>query len=222
VYEEVLGINQDLGGGLWAVHCLMNLCSSNLHLGRYEEAGARAQAGLALARKTSVKYAIGDALVTLGCAALAEGAYAEAGTALRQGADVYGEIGHKHDLSRAVALLGCAARGQGRLVQAAAHLTEALQLGLDTGTPLGLLWALPVTALLLADLAQAERAIEVYALAERDSFVANSRWFADIAGWHIAAVAATLPPDVVVAAREHGREHDLQSMAQELFADLES
>ena len=49
-------------------------------------------------------------------------------------------------------------------------------------------------ALLLADEGQVERAVELYALASRYPFVANSRWFEDVAGSQItAAVAANLP-----------------------------
>jgi hypothetical protein len=62
---------------------------------------------------------------------------------------------------------------------------------------MSLMLALPAVALLLADQGEKEQAVELYTLASRYPFVANSRWFEDIAGKHIAAVAATLPPDVV-------------------------
>ena len=81
--------------------------------------------------------------------------------------------------------------------------------------------ALPATALLLADRGEAERAVELYALASRDPFVAHSRWFEDVAGVRIAAVAAALPPDVVAAAQERGRARDLWATARELLAELE-
>ena len=77
--------------------------------------------------------------------------------------------------------------------------------------------ALPAAALLLADAGQRERAVELYALASRFGFVANSRWYKDVAGKQIAAVAATLPPDVVAAARERGRARDLWATAQQLL-----
>ena len=77
-------------------------------------------------------------------------------------------------------------------------------------------------ALLLADLGEAARAVELYALASRHPVVANSHWFEDVAGRHIAAAAATLPPDVVVAAQERGRAQDLEATVQELLAELEA
>jgi len=50
--------------------------------------------------------------------------------------------------------------------------------------------------------------------------VANSRWFEDVAGRHIAAVAATLPPEVVTAAQERGRARDLEATVAELLVEL--
>ncbi len=80
---------------------------------------------------------------------------------------------------------------------------------------------LPGIALLLADLGKKERALELYALASRYPLVANSRWFEDVAGRRIAAVAATLPPEVVAAAQERGRARDLEATVAELLAELE-
>ena len=48
-------------------------------------------------------------------------------------------------------------------------------------------------------------AVELYALAQSQRFVGNSRLFDDVAGTHIAAAAATLPPNTVAAAREGTR-----------------
>jgi len=51
-------------------------------------------------------------------------------------------------------------------------------------------------------------------------FVANSCWFEDVAGKHVAAVAATLPPDAVAAAQERGRARDLDATVAGLLAEL--
>lgn len=77
-------------------------------------------------------------------------------------------------------------------------------------------------ALLLADSGEPERTVELYALATRYPFVAKSRWFEDVFGHRIDAVAATLPPEVVEAARERGRARDLKVMVQELLAEFEA
>jgi hypothetical protein len=83
------------------------------------------------------------------------------------------------------------------------------------------MFALPQAALLLADRGQTERAVELYALAARHPFVANSRWFEDVAGREIAALAESLPPDVVAAAQERGRGRDLWATVRELLIELE-
>jgi hypothetical protein len=72
----------------------------------------------------------------------------------------------------------------------------------------------------MADQGQPERAVELYALVSRHAYVANSRWFEDMAGRHIAAVAATLPLEVVTAAQERGRARDLWATAEELLVEL--
>jgi hypothetical protein len=122
-------------------------------------------------------------------------------------------------LGWALAVLGFAALAPGDLRQAEAHLYEALHTAAEIGAFLPLIHALPAIALLWADRGEVERAVELYALASRYPFVANSCWFADVAGKHIAAVADTLPPEVVAAAQERGRARDLWETAEELLAE---
>jgi hypothetical protein len=50
--------------------------------------------------------------------------------------------------------------------------------------------------------------------------VANSRWFADIAGNEIAAAAESLPPEVVARAQERGRARDLWATVEALLDEL--
>jgi len=80
--------------------------------------------------------------------------------------------------------------------------------------------------LLLADAGKSarsenERAVELHVLEARYPFVANSRWFEDVAGKHITAVAATLPPEVVATAQERGRARDLDATVAELLVELQ-
>jgi hypothetical protein len=91
----------------------------------------------------------------------------------------------------------------------------------EIGGFLTLSLALPATALLLADQGEKEWAVELYALASRYPIVANSKWYEDIVGKHIEAIAATLPPDVVAAAQERGRARDLDATVAELLVELE-
>ena len=128
-------------------------------------------------------------------------------------------------LGQVLAVSGIAERGLGDSRQAERHLYDALQVVARVGPfPflfLPLVFALPAVALLLVNRGEVDRAVELYALASRYPIVANSRWFEDVAGKHIATAATTLPPDVVAAAQERGRARDLDETVKELLVELE-
>jgi hypothetical protein len=79
---------------------------------------------------------------------------------------------------------------------------------------------LPFVARLLARQGQGERAVEVYALASRYGYVANSHRYHDLVGQYIEGLVASLPPDVVASAQAHGRARDVWATAEELLADF--
>jgi hypothetical protein len=151
---------------------------------------------------------------------LPEGRIADAQGSLREAASAYGGIGHRHDLGMTFALWACAARGAGEGVQARQGLCEALRIGTEIQSFRPCLYGVVTFSLLSADSGEAERAVELYALASRYGHVANSRWFEDVAGKHITAVAETLPPEAVTAAQERGRARDLWATAEELLAEV--
>ena len=66
------------------------------------------------------------------------------------------------------------------------------------------------------------KAVELYALAARYPYVANSQWFEDVMGKHIAAVAASLASEAGAAAQERGRARDLEATVAELLVELEA
>jgi tetratricopeptide (TPR) repeat protein len=219
--QEALTLCKDVGEQRYLVWVLADLGAARLHQGKYEEARTRAQNCLTPAREMGVGsfFSIGRPLRLLGSVALAEEAYAEAQGWFQESLAAYREMGERGELNWALAVAACAARGLGDLRQAREHLIEALQTAPDSGF-VELLYALPAVALLLVEQGEVERAVELYALVSRYPYVANSRWFADVAGKHIAAVAATLPPEVVAAAQERGRARDLWETAAELVVEL--
>jgi hypothetical protein len=95
-----------------------------------------------------------------------------------------------------------------------------LHLLIDTRNFTTALHSLPAAALLRMDAGEAERAVELYALASSYPFVANSRWFEDIAGREIAAAAEALPPEVGARAEERGQAKDLWATVKELLEEL--
>jgi hypothetical protein len=78
------------------------------------------------------------------------------------------------------------------------------------------------TALFFVEQDQPERAVELYAAVSRYPLVSDSCVYQDCIGRHVAAVAATLPSDVVVAAQERGRARDVSATVAELLAELEN
>jgi hypothetical protein len=82
------------------------------------------------------------------------------------------------------------------------------------------MYGLPIAALLLADQGEVERAVEVYACASRYPFVANSRWFEEMAGEQIRFAAASLPSEVRELAQRRGQAQVWDTMARELLTEL--
>ena len=175
---------------------------------------------VSLARKMDSGRGVSYAQLLLGEVALVEGAFDQAYRALQES-----RIGIQYltddpwDVDQS-AWLGLAARGLQRGPEARQHLASALDWAGRHRQFIERIVALAGSALLLADEGEAERAIELYALASRYPFVANSRWFEDVVGRQIAAVAATLPPHLVAAARERGQARDLDATVAELLIEL--
>ena len=116
---------------------------------------------------------------------------------------------------------GHAARRLGQVAQARGYLVDALRMGIAIRSFRAVWIALPAAALLLADQGQAERAMELYALAWSAPHIAHSSWYEEGPGRELAAVAAALPPEVRDAAQARGRARDLWATAQELLDELQ-
>jgi predicted ATPase len=190
------------------------------HLARYAQAREIGRLCLESCRQMAFFLAV------LGMAALGAGEAEVAWRLLEESVAIYQESEIGTWQSWALALPGYAARKLGRLRQARQRFVRALRMASEIKSLLSLLYALPGVAALLADRSgrstpDVERAVEVYALATRYPFVANSRWFEDVAGVDVAAAAEALPPEVVAAAQARGRAADPWAMAEELLRELE-
>jgi len=216
--ERSVAIYEELGTRRTTV--MQNLARAKMHLGQYKRARALGQAERTRLQELGLSREVAPYLDLMGTVALGEGAYDEARRWLQEGIAVFREFKMVGWLSNAVAVMGYAARGIGRPDEAQTHLAEALRRAQQLESSLPLARALPAIALLLADRGQTERAVELYALASTCPYVANSRWFEDVAGREIKALAATLPPEAITAAQERGRARDLWSAAEELLVDL--
>jgi tetratricopeptide (TPR) repeat protein len=215
--QESIRIYDDLGFR-HASECSM-LDVALVHLGHYEQAQRRQQKALAFCRAVSNFGGIGGCLCELGRIALAKEAYVKASDLFQESVVVHRDIEQPHELSRNLAFLGLAERGLGKMGQSHRHHHEALRIACEIRAFMPLVTVLPTMSLWQVDRDRAEQAVELYALASRYPHVANSRWFEDVVGRHIAAAAATLPPHVVAAAQERGSASDLWDTAAHLSTE---
>jgi hypothetical protein len=158
----------------------------------------------------------------LGDLALVTSSYVEAQEAFTESVKISREAsGTYYRVGVAPAGLGYTASRLGQFSQARRHLAEALVSALAFKAYLPAVYALPGVALLLAATGAIARAVEVWALAKCHPFVANSKWFEDVVGRELEALAASLPPEEAEAAWERGRTLDLWEEAAVLLAELE-
>jgi tetratricopeptide (TPR) repeat protein len=209
-----LGIRHRFATANWS------LGEVSMDLGLYGQARTQTEMGCTLFREVGDQHGVAGCHLSLGRLALVREAYAEARQLLERSVALYREIGEQFELCWAPATLGNAVRALGQLSQARRHTCEALRGAAEAGVFAPAVMSLAHSALLLADQGEPERAVELYALASRHPMVGHSRYWEDVVGRHIAAVAAALPSDVVTAAQERGRARDLHATVAELLVEL--
>ncbi|MBN1246982.1 MAG: tetratricopeptide repeat protein [Anaerolineae bacterium] len=197
----------------------ISLAFAKVHLGQYEEAAGLAQAGLEVARREGDAGKMGFAQLVLGWVALARGHHGEALSCLRESAALSRAVVVRDQQGEVLALMGYAAWGEGQLPEARRYLREALGIAAEYDVFLPRMLVLPVAALLLADRGDVEQAVELYGLATRYPFVANSHWFEHVVGRPLAIQTTSLPPDVVAGATARGRQRDFQATLAGLLAE---
>ncbi|HFQ92651.1 MAG TPA: tetratricopeptide repeat protein, partial [Anaerolineae bacterium] len=237
----VLGINQLFSGRFaaclesfaecWAIHEALGLAhepfTANVttaralvNLGRYEEARQLTRRTLPGYRQSNDFFYIAFSLLNLGRMALATGdvsgalAYFQESNGLLQG------MGERSLRPDAPFCLGYAYRARQDLPRAIQAMREGLDIAIETRPLNPMRFELPLMALLSIDKGEVERAVELYAAARQSPYIAHSRWFEDVAGREIEAAASALPPEAVTAARQRGRDHDLEELALALRVEL--
>jgi tetratricopeptide (TPR) repeat protein len=218
--SECIALFGDLGLRVNVVKGSTLLARARLHAGEYRSARIQAEAVVSLAHEVNYDRGVSYGKMVLGEVALVRAAFAQAYQTLQESLFTLKQDTDDPWNVHQSAWLGLAARGLDRRREAWQHLVSALDWASKEHRFMELMVTLAGIALLLADEGEAERAIELYALPSRYPFVSNSHWFEDVIGRHIAAVAATLPPQVVAAARERGRSRELEAAVGELSAEL--
>jgi tetratricopeptide (TPR) repeat protein len=216
--EESVRISNDLENAHLITHITQYLAIVNVYLGRYEE--ARAQAQTVTTQTVSRPYLLGVAQRALGWVALVEEKYTEAQQWMQESVASIRRIGQREWIARSLAALGRASYALGNRSEAQQYLYEALEIAVEIGAFIPLLDIMPIVSLLLADQGEVERGIELYSLANQHPFVRQGQLYEDIAGRDIAALAASLPSDVVEAAKARGQAREMWEAASELLEEL--
>jgi predicted ATPase/DNA-binding SARP family transcriptional activator len=210
--------NLGYGYGVWGLFPF--LAEAKLHLGRYEDARAGAQEGAEHAEWAKHRWGVGFSRFVDGLVDLAEGADHKALARFQEAVTVFGEVRQRENQGWALGPLGLAARGAGEMALARQCVAQALEIGVELGAFMPVMYGLPVAALLLADQGALERAVQAYACASRYGFVASSHWFEDVAGQQLRIMRASLPADAVESAQEQGRLQDWDVMASGILNEL--
>ncbi|MBN1936605.1 MAG: hypothetical protein JW934_18225, partial [Anaerolineae bacterium] len=189
-------------------------------LGQYEQARFQVQKSLDFCRSIGDVHAPPRILWYLAKIVFVQGDVALADQLARQSLDEY-KKGTSPEISLPWTLRGYTACRMGQYAQAAEFIARGLRISMEQGYFGAQFYAPPAAALLALEKGHIERAVELYALALCHPYIANSRWFEDVAGQRIAAAAMALPPQVREAAEARGRARDWHITMRELLDELE-
>lgn len=218
--KECFQISQNLGDRSGAAYAYEECGHIEILLGEYQQGRAFIKAIQPTLEELNMSFRLGVSYFDLGMAALAEKAYAKARQLTQKGVVILREENVPLVISQALVCLALAERGMGNALQARQYLVEATQIANEIDAELPLWDALVAAALFMLDDGKEERAVELYALASSNPYIANSPWFDDVAGRCVTAVVTTLPPDVVARARERGKALDLRDTTTKLLLFL--
>jgi tetratricopeptide (TPR) repeat protein len=218
--EESLALCKELGFKRELALAFCVLSWVEVHCGAYEQARAHGEKGTVLAQEAGYQWGDGFSLFHLGCVALATEQYVKAHQLFQESIAVFRALKQWDEAAWVRPVQGILALRLDQPLLAEQYLRETLQTLVEVWGNFALMHVLPAIALFMADRGSRERAVELYAVASCLPYVAGSRWFEDVAGRRINAVATTLPPGVVAAAQERGRARDPGATAAQLLDEL--
>jgi predicted ATPase len=219
VAAKSLHHNELLGRNYWAAVCEINWCRAALHLGHYQIVIDRIPDLLAESRQAFGPMVLASGQFVAGAAFLAQGELDAAARQLGDAAGALRQIGSYDYLCHTLSALVCAHARAGNLDDAREALREAAAIAVELQSDLFLAPLLAAAACLYAMQEEWERAVELYTLAAGEPIVANSRWFADVAGRQ-AEVPEPGRASEQVAAGEPGQAGDLLPAATALLAAI--
>ncbi len=204
---------------------------ANLHLARNDQALAEVRKSLDSLEFdfSSGSFMAGYAYYGLGCAQLAQSNLQD-GRAWLAKALSFSQEQDKLRYVMALATLSRVLHALGDRRASLERIIEAVEMVLKVKSVPVLLEVLPAAAYLMAQAASErsegeqgaglERALELYAMANRYGYIQSSYWFAGLYEQPIRTLAAVLPTDRVAAAEDRGRQLDMWATAASLKEEL--
>ena len=215
-----LALCRELGGNSGAEgFARIHIALVQMLTGQYADAESEAALTLALVRAAGDHGVEATVHWLLGSLALIRADFAAARAAFAESRRLYDEVQDNY-VGLVLASPGYAACLEGRTADARSHLVEALQFSLRLRDHICLLVTLPGVALYLGQVGQVERAAEIWALAQAQPHIANSRWYADVLGHRVEAMIGNRAAQAGRVARDRGRALDVWGVAQALGNEL--
>lgn len=212
--KEMEQVAKKFGGASWAS---LNKAMNRLYLGEYERSKAMGQEALRAAQALEENRIIFEGLRLLGLLALVNGDLVEARLQLQASEKLVLKGRPLANIFSNQIGLGLAAALEGDTAVAQQFIIHVIQEAIEQQSALKLALTFTVAACLHTVQKEPEQAITLYALAQQQPFIANSRWFADVVGKRITAVAAHLSPEAIAAAKARGQTMDLWETADSLL-----
>ncbi len=220
IFSESIEINKELGNTYNVVYANLELARIHNHFGKYEDAMLFSQKAREDAEKEKYELWRAASLVAQGDSLLGQGEYRKARALSEEGISFYRKFDISYITSVLPKLCNCL-YAQGDFSAMNSTMREALQININTSRPLGYLDIFPALSLLKLMEGELVQAVELYAYASSYRYVADSKWFYDVVGRHIELAAESLPPEVVPAAQERGRNLDPSEVTREVLIELE-
>ena len=218
--RRILPRSQDLGTSHHTNVITANLAIGLVMLGQYKEAYTHMTEHLAAIQAHKDQFALGNSYCCLAALAQVQHQYLEARDWAEKCVTTWRQTGLSMLANTALAFSSYILLSLKDFAQAKQQIHQILQASIEDRVFIPVITALPSVALLYAHQGDKELAIELYTLALKHPYIANSRWVDDVAGQSIQAVAETLPPEIVAAAQERGRQRDLWETAAELLGQF--
>jgi len=219
-FQDSLTLNRSIGDRQGIAGNLTNLGICFQHQGNHAQARRCYEESLAIYREIGRQQGIATDLINLGEVFAAQADYAQAIEHEEQALAIARKIGDRYQIALCTQYLGTYVAGLGDDEKAARYLREALAENQELGARPRTLETLVALAGLATNAQRAHRAAEWLGLALNHP--ASHREVTQAAAPILSRLRAVLPADELKAALERGQSLDLDSLVNELLAELDA